>query len=67
MEPYEKKLHLVTREEFEQGIHAYQRGDCFAARKHFASVLQVNERDAVAMYYLMLCDTRAQTEAALSQ
>ena len=67
MDTYEKKLHLVTREEFEQGVHDYQRGRYAAARKHFASVLQVNERDAVAMHYLMLCDTHAQTEAVLFQ
>lgn len=64
MDTYEKKLHLVTRETFEQGIHDYQQGRYFTARKHFASVLQVNERDAVAMHYLMLCDLHAQTETA---
>ena len=64
MDTYEKKLHLVTKETFEQGIHDYQQGRYFTARKHFASVLQVNERDAVAMHYLMLCDLHAQTEAA---
>ena len=67
MDTYEKKLHLVTKEDFERGIHDYQQGRYFAARKHFASVLQVNERDAVAMHYLMLCDTHAQTEAVRSQ
>lgn len=67
MDTYEKKLHLVTKEKFEQGIHDYQCGHYFMARKHFASVLQINERDAVAMYYLMLCDSHSQTEEALSQ
>ena len=67
MDTYEKKLHLVTKETFEQGIHNYRQGRYLTARKQFASVLQVNERDAVAMYYLMLCDTHAQTEAAVSQ
>lgn len=67
MDTYEKKLHLVTKEDFEQGVHDYQQGRYFTARKHFASVLQVNERDAVAMHYLMLCDIHAQTEAVLSR
>ena len=67
MDTYEKKLHLVTKETFEQGVHDYQQGRYFTARKHFASVLQVNERDAVAMHYLMLCDLHAQKEAVLSQ
>ncbi len=67
MDTYEKKLHLVTKETFEQGVHDYQQGRYFTARKHFASVLQVNERDAVAMRYLMLCDLHAKKEAVLSQ
>ena len=67
MDTYEKKLHLVTREAFEQGIHDYQQGRYFTARKHFADVLQTNERDTVAMYYLMLCDSHLHTEAALSR
>lgn len=60
MDTYEKKLHLITREEFEKGIHDYQQKRYFEARKHFASVLQTNQRDQVAMYYLMLCDTHSQ-------
>ena len=67
MDPYEKKLHLVTRKSFEQGVHDYQAGRYFAARKHFAEVLQTNERDSVAMYYLMLCDTHLHEEAAIPQ
>lgn len=55
MEPYEKKLYLVTREEFERGVHAFQAGLYPKARKHFASVLQINERDRAAMYYLLRC------------
>lgn len=55
MEPYEKKLYLVTREEFEKGVHAFQAGRYPEARKHFASVLQVNEQDRAAMYYLLRC------------
>lgn len=67
MDTYEKKLHLVTKDAFEQGVHDYRQGRYALARKHFASVLQVNERDAVAMHYLLLCDIHAQTEVALSQ
>lgn len=67
MDPYEKKLHLVTRESFEQGVHDYQQGRYFTARKHFADVLQTNEHDTVAMYYLVLCDSHLQAEAALSR
>lgn len=55
MEPYEKKLYLVTREEFERGVHAFQAGRYPEARKCFASVLQVNEQDRAAMYYLLHC------------
>ena len=55
MEPYEKKLYLVTREEFEKGVHAFQAGQYPEARKRFASVLQVNEQDRAAMYYLLHC------------
>lgn len=55
MEPYEKKLYLVTREEFEKGVHAFQAGQYPEARKHFASVLQVNAQDRAAMYYLLHC------------
>lgn len=51
MDPYEKKLHLVTREEFEQGVHDFQAGRYSEARKHFAAVLQTNERDQTAKYY----------------
>ena len=64
MDTYEKKLHLITREEFEKGIHDYQQKRYFEARKHFASVLQTNQRDQVAMYYLMLCDTHSQEGTA---
>ena len=67
MDPYEKKLHLVTRESFERGVRDYRAGSYFTARKHFADVLQVNERDSVAMYYLMLCDTHLHTQEALSR
>lgn len=63
MDPYEKKLHLVTREEFEQGIHAFQQGRYSEARKHFAAVLQTNERDQTAMYYLLLCDRAGEVTA----
>jgi len=55
MEPYEKKLHLVTREEFERGVRDFQAGRYPEARKHFAAVLQINERDRVAKYYLLKC------------
>lgn len=62
MDTYEKKLHLVTKEEFEQGVHDYQNGRYFQARKHFVNVLQVNEKDTVAMNYLMLCDRHVHGE-----
>ena len=58
MDPYEKKLHLVTKQEFEKGVRAYRRGEYREARKCFAAVLQVNERDSVAMAYLIYCDSR---------
>lgn len=64
MDTYEKKLHLVTKEEFEQGVHDYQNGRYFQARKHFVNVLQVNEKDTVAMNYLMLCDRHVHGEEA---
>ncbi|MGO5115172.1 HAMP domain-containing protein [Candidatus Avoscillospira sp. LCP25S3_F1] len=64
MDPYEKKLHLVTRTSFEAGIHAYEQGNYYEARKQFADVLQTNERDTVAMYYLMRCDAHLRAEAA---
>lgn len=64
MDPYEKKLHLVTRASFEAGIRAYGQGDYYEARKQFADVLQTNERDTVAMYYLMRCDSHLRAEAA---
>ena len=67
MDPYEKKLHLVTKASFEQGVHDYQAGRYAEARKRFADVLQTNERDSVAMYYLMLCDSHLHTEAVLSR
>lgn len=63
MDPYEKKLHLVTREEFEQGVHDFQAGRYFNARKHFTAVLQVNERDRVAMYYLLRCGEAGEVTA----
>ncbi len=56
MDTYEKKLHLVTRDEFEAGVHAFQAGQLRQARRHFVNVLQTNEKDKVAMYYLLLCD-----------
>ena len=62
MDPYEKKLHLVTKEEFELGIHAYQEHRYHTARKHFVNVLQTNEKDRVAMCYLMLCDLQKQRQ-----
>ena len=62
MDTYEKKLHLVTKEEFEQGVHDYQNGQYFQARKHFVNVLQVNEKDTVAMKYLVLCDRHVHSE-----
>ena len=67
MDPYEKKLHLVTREAFERGVRDYRAGSYFTARKYFADVLQTNERDSTAMYYLMLCDTHLHEQAALSR
>jgi len=63
MEPYEKKLHLVTREEFEQGVHDFQAGRYPEARRHFAAVLQINERDRVAKYYLLKCDSAGEVTA----
>lgn len=63
MDPYEKKLHLVTQEEFEQGVHDFQAGRYSEARKHFAAVLQTNERDQTAMYYLLLCDRAGEVTA----
>lgn len=63
MDPYEKKLHLVTREEFERGVHDFQAGRYSEARKHFAAVLQTNERDRVAMYYLLRCDKAGEVTA----
>ncbi len=63
MDPYEKKLHLVTQEEFEQGVHDFQAGRYSQARKHFAAVLQTNERDRTAMYYLLLCDRAGEVTA----
>lgn len=63
MDPYEKKLHLVTREEFEQGVHDFQAGRYSEARKHFAAVLQTNERDRVAMYYLLRCGKAGEVTA----
>ncbi len=58
MEPYEKKLHIVTKTEFEKGIKEYQTKHFVQARKHFVNVLQINEKDRVAIYYLMLCDEK---------
>lgn len=55
MESYEKKLYLVTREEFEAGVRDFQAGRLPEARRHFAGVLQVNEQDRAAMYYLLHC------------
>lgn len=63
MDPYEKKLHLVTREEFERGVHDFQAGRYSDARKHFAAVLQINERDQVAMYYLLRCGRAGEVTA----
>lgn len=63
MDPYEKKLHLVTREEFEQGVHDFQAGRYSEARKHFAAVLQTNERDQTAKYYLLLCNRAGEVTA----
>ena len=62
MDPYEKKLHLVTRSEFEAGVHAFQNGEYQKARRHFVNVLQTNEKDQVAMYYLLLCDQNCHSE-----
>lgn len=62
MDPYEKKLHLVTRSEFEAGVHAFQNGQYQKARRHFVNVLQTNEKDQVAMYYLLLCDQNCHSE-----
>ena len=46
MDPYEKKLHLVTREGFEKGVHAFQAGRYAEARRHFVDVLQTNEGES---------------------
>ena len=62
MDTYEKKLHLVTRDEFESGVHAFQNGQYQQARRHFVNVLQTNEKDKVAMYYLLLCDQKCHSE-----
>lgn len=56
MEPYEKKLRMVTKDTFEQGVHAFAQRRYAEARKCFAGVLQVNEQDKTAMYYLLQCD-----------
>lgn len=63
MDPYEKKLHLVTRGEFEQGVHDFQAGRYSEARKHFAAVLRTNERDQTAMYYLLRCGEAGEVTA----
>lgn len=64
MDTFEKKLHLVTKAEFEKGIVCYQTGEYLQASKHFASVLKINEKDKVAMHYLMLCDSHVHGEEA---
>lgn len=63
MEPYDKKLYLATKEEFERGVREFQAGRYPEARKHFAGVLQVNERDRTAMYYLLHCNRTGEVRA----
>lgn len=49
---YQKKLYLKTRALFEEGVEAYFAGDTAKASRAFTDVASINEKDAVAMYYL---------------
>lgn len=53
---YAKDLYLSTKETFESGIRLFMNAEFEKARKAFAEVLRVNEKDKVSIKYLMLCD-----------
>lgn len=53
---YKKDLYLGTKDIFEKAVRVYMDKDFEQARKLFSDVLRVNNRDSVAIHYLMKCD-----------
>lgn len=53
---YSKDLYVSTKELFEKGVELYINRELVKARKLFAEVLRVNEKDKVSIKYLMLCE-----------
>ncbi len=53
---YKKDLYISTKELFEKAVDVYTSGEFEEARKLFSDVLKVNNKDSVAVNYLMKCD-----------
>ncbi|MDR1260675.1 MAG: hypothetical protein LBJ83_03070 [Oscillospiraceae bacterium] len=52
----EKNKKIATQRTFEKGIDLFYAGDFYEARATFSKVLQENEKDKVAKWYLFMCD-----------
>jgi len=54
---YEKNLYILTKQKFQNGVEKYISGNFTEAKTIFSSVLSANRDDAMAMYYITLCDS----------
>lgn len=57
---YKKDLYLRTKSIFEKAVRTYITQDFAQARKLFSDVLRVNDKDYVAINYLVKCDEETQ-------
>ena len=53
---YKKDLYVKTKDMFEKAVNLYVLADFEEARKLFASIARINEKDYVTLQYLDMCD-----------